>query len=296
MIERKTVLALGFFDGIHVGHAELVNMAKKRSEEIGAEPAVMTFDIHPDTLIKGVAVPLINSAEDRAYILRSFFGVDNVYFLHFSEETMRMNWRVFLDEISQAYNVCHFIVGHDFSFGFKGEGNAERLSAYCEENGFGCDVIPAVIRDGEIVSSTNIRRLLLEGNVEKANELLGHNHLLSDHVRAGYRIGRTIEAPTINMVVPEGVLTPKHGVYCTRVRIDDEIHLAVTNVGSRPTFEGDNITVETNILDYSRTLYGEKVVVEFCSYIRPERKFDSADALSKQIRLDIEKTRQFFAE
>ena len=296
MSDRKTVLALGFFDGIHVGHAELVNMAKQRAEQIGAEPAVMTFDVHPDTLTKGVPVPLINSADDRAYILRYHFGVDNVYFLHFSEETMHMNWRTFLDEILSAYNVCHFVVGHDFTFGFKGEGNAQRLREYCAEINIGCDVIPAVMRDGEIVSSTSIRALLLEGNIEKANELLGHNHLLSDHVRAGYRIGRTIEAPTINMVVPEGVLTPKHGVYCTKVRIGDEIHLAVTNVGVRPTFEGDNITVETNILDYNRILYGKRVVVEFCGYIRPERKFDSADSLSKQIRLDIEKTRQFFAE
>ncbi len=296
MSERKTVLALGFFDGIHVGHAELVNMAKQRAEEIGAEPAVMTFDVHPDTLIKGVPVPLINSAEDRAYIIRAHFGVDNVYFLHFSEETMHMNWRVFLDEITDAYNVCHFIVGHDFTFGFKGEGNAERLKTYCDEKNIGVDVIPAVMRDGKIVSSTIIRSLLVEGEIEKANELLGHNHILSDHVRAGYRVGRTIEAPTINMIVPEGVLTPRHGVYSTRVHLDDGVHLAVTNVGSRPTFEGDNITVETNILDYNRTLYGEKVIVEFCAYLRPERKFDSADDLSKQIRLDIQKTREYFAK
>lgn len=294
MADRKTVLALGFFDGIHVGHAELVNMAKRRAAEIGAAPAVMTFDTHPDTLIKKVPVPLINSPEDRVYILRRFFGVENVYFLHFSENTMRMHWCDFLDDIVRTYDVCHFVVGHDFTFGFKGEGNAEKLGEYCAEYGFGCDIIPAVRRGGEIVSSTLIRSLLTEGRIEQANELLGHPHILSDNVRTGHRLGRTLDAPTINMLIPEGVLVPKLGVYAAKAHLADGEHLAVTNIGCRPTFGGDRITVETNILDYRRDLYGERVCIEFCSYIRPERKFDLPELLMEQIRQDIEKTRSYF--
>lgn len=289
------VMALGFFDGIHIGHGALMERGKAVAESLGAECAVLTFDSHPDAYVKGAAVELINSAADRQYILKRFFDIENVYFIHFNERTMRMHWKDFIDSVIESYNAVHFVVGHDFCFGYKGEGKAAVLKDYCESIGLGCDIISPVTRDGKIISSTIIRKLLSQGENEKANEYLGHPHLLTDTVRSGFRIGgTTLDAPTINMVFSEGVLVPRRGVYASKVLLPDGEHRAVTNIGVRPTFGGNRVTVETNILDYEADLYGQRVCVEFHSFIRPELKFSSPEALMKQIKQDCETARNFF--
>lgn len=296
MSENGIVMALGFFDGIHVGHAALMERTKAVAQAIGASPAVLTFDMHPDTFVRGERVELINSAADRRYILRRWFDIDRVYFIHFNEQTMRMHWQDFIESVIKTYNAVHFVVGHDFCFGYKGQGTAKVLSDYCREKGLGCDVIEPVMRDGKVVSSTLIRALLSAGEMEKANEYLGHPHVLTDTVRTGFRIGRSaLDAPTINMVFPEGVLIPRKGVYATRAVLPEGEFDAITNIGSRPTFGGDRITVETNILDYSADLYGSQVSVLFRGFIRPERKFDSAGELMAQIKQDIVKAREILA-
>ena len=296
MSENGIVMALGFFDGIHVGHAALMERTKAVALAIGASPAVLTFDMHPDTFVRGERVELINSAADRRYILRRWFDIDRVYFIHFNEQTMRMHWQDFIESVIKTYNAVHFVVGHDFCFGYKGQGTAKVLSDYCREKGLGCDVIEPVMRDGNVVSSTLIRALLSAGEMEKANEYLGHPHVLTDTVRTGFRIGRSaLDAPTINMVFPEGVLIPRKGVYATRAVLPEGEFDAITNIGSRPTFGGDRITVETNILDYSADLYGSRVSVLFRGFIRPERKFDSAGELMAQIKQDIVKAREILA-
>ena len=293
MAKAPKVMALGFFDGIHIGHAALMERAKERAAEKGAECAVLTFDIHPDTFVKGENVELINSPADRRYILRRWFDIDSVYFIHFNEQTMRMDWRVFIDSIIESYNAVHFVVGHDFCFGYKGLGKAEVLKAYCEKRGLGCDIISAVSYEGKVVSSTLIRGLLQEGSMEKAGEYLGHPHVLTDTVRTGFRIGGSaLDAPTINMIFGDGVLVPRRGVYATKVILPDGEHISVTNIGVRPTFGGEKVTVETNILDYNADLYGQKVCVEFHSFIRPERKFESPDALMAQIKRDANTARE----
>lgn len=174
MAERKKVMALGFFDGIHIGHAALMERAKAAAAGLDAETAVLTFDIHPDTFVRGENVELINSAADRRYILSRWFGIENVYFVHFNEQTMRMHWQDFIENIIDTYNAVHFVVGHDFCFGYKGQGTAKVLAEYCREHGLGCDIIEPVKRDGVVVSSTIIRSLLSEGEMAKANEYLGH--------------------------------------------------------------------------------------------------------------------------
>lgn len=297
MGEKRSVLALGFFDGIHIGHGALLNMARQRAEELRAAPAVLTFDRHPDTFVKHIEVPLINSAEDRRYIVHRWYGIDTVRYIHFNEETMRLPWREFIENVRSTYGTVHFVVGHDFSFGFKGEGTAELLRRWCEENGLGCDVIPAVRRDGTVVSSTVIRSLLAQGELKRANEFLGHPHILTDTVRTGFRIGHALDHPTVNMCFAEGVLVPKHGVYASRVRLPDgSVHGGVTNIGVRPTFEGKRLTVETHIFDFDADIYGEKVTLEFHSFLRPERRFESGEALSRQITADALQARSRLAE
>ena len=294
---EHTVLALGFFDGLHLGHAALLERTKTRAADLGAQPAILTFDIHPDTFVKGAAVELLNSADDRAYIARRFFGIERLFCIHFNAETMHMPWQDFLAWTRTTYNAAHLVVGHDFRCGWRGEGTAEKIAAWCAENGLGCDVIPAVCVDGVTVSSTYIRSLLREGDMERAAQFLGRPHLLTDTVRTGFRLGSTMDYPTVNMRFEEGVLIPPHGVYFTRVCLPDgEARGAVTNIGVRPTFDGDRVTVETHILDYSADLYGQRLCVELLHFQRPERRFDGPEALRTQIRADAQAARDYFGK
>ena len=298
MGQRKRVIALGFFDGIHIGHAALLNRTLLRAVEIDAIPSALSFDIHPDTLVYGKPVPLINSAAGRADLIRRLFGIENVIFIHFNREVMQMPWQQFVQTLIREMDAAWFVVGHDFRFGWKGEGNAQRLNAYCEEHGIGCDVIPAVTLDGRVVSSTYIRELIEAGDMERANEFLGHPHTLVDTVHYGYRLGTKMGTPTINMQFPDGVLVPRHGVYAAKAVLEDgSEHMAVTNVGVRPTVSGeDRVSVESFILDYSGNLYDRQVRIEFFAFLRPEKKFPSVEALKAQILRDAEETRRFFAE
>lgn len=297
MAEMKRAIALGFFDGVHAGHAELMKMTKRRAEEIGAMPSVLSFDVHPDTLVFNKEVPLINSAIGREELIRRCFGINNVVFIHFNKHVMCMPWREFIDSLIDELNIAWIVVGHDFCFGYKGEGTAQRLKMYCEERGIGCDIIPALCIDGRIVSSTHIRELIASGDIETANRYLGHPHTLSDTVHSGYHLGRNLGAPTINMFFPDGVLVPKHGVYATKVVLEDgSSYIAVTNVGVRPTVSEDSrVSVESHLLDYSGNLYGRQARVEFYSYLREEVKFGSFDELSEHIKKDAESARTYFA-
>ena len=293
----KRVVAIGFFDGVHIGHAALLKMAEQRAWERGAIPSVVSFDVHPDNLVLGEETKLINSALGREDLIRRLFGIDNVVFLHFNRHMMQMPWDEFIASLVEELSICHIVVGHDFCFGYRGEGTAEKLRAYCDAHGLGCDIIPAVTLDGRIVSSTYIRKLIEEGQIEEANRYLGHPHILTDTVHSGYHLGKKLGAPTINMYFPEGVLVPRHGVYAARVCLEGgESYNAVTNVGIRPTVaNGNRVSVESHLLDYSGNLYGRQARVEFYSFLRSEIRFASFEELSEQIARDAQTAKAYFA-
>ena len=296
MGESKRVIALGFFDGIHIGHAALLRRTVERAAEIGAVPSALSFDTHPDTLVYGKPVPLINSAAGRADLIRRLFGIDNVIFIHFNRQVMQMPWQEFVQTLIREMDAAWVVVGHDFRFGWKGEGNSERLQDYCAEHGLGCDVIPPVMRDGIVVSSTYIRDLIEAGEIERANAFLGHPHTLVDTVHYGYRLGTKMGTPTINMKFPDGVIVPRHGVYAAKAGLEDgSEHMAVTHVGVRPTVSGENrVSVESFILDYSGNLYDRQVRIEFFAFLRPEMKFPTVEDLKLQILKDADTTRAYF--
>ena len=289
------VIALGFFDGVHLGHASLLEMAKKRAAETGLSPAVMSFDLHPDTLVAGENVALINSLEDRREILRRCYGIEDVLLVHFDETMMHMPWsdfveKLLVDEFGAKYLVC----GYDFRFGDKGEGNPERLMEKCREKGIGCDVLPRFTLDGITVSSTYIRSLLEQGNMAEARRFLGHPHCISGTVVHGRQLGRTIGIPTANILIGEHVLTPAYGVYATKVVLPDGTEkLAVTNVGVRPTVDdSQKVTVEPWIRDFSGDLYGKRIRVDFYHRLRGEQKFSGLPALQQEIWRNAKETRR----
>ena len=295
---KKRVLALGFFDGVHLGHAALIRKTAERAAELGATPAVLTFDVHPDTLVLREPVPLITSPEDRAELVRRL-GVEEILSLRFDETLMQMRWDAFVEWVQAEFGAVHLVCGHDFSFGWKGEGKPALLREKAAQLGMGCDVIPKVELEGETVSSTRIRGLLAEGKLREANRLLGHPHALTDTVRTGFRLGRKLGAPTINMRFEDGVLVPAHGVYAGRLRIEGETEnrWAVTNIGVRPTVSDSQVvSVESFILDYSGNLYGKRIRLEFLDFLRPEQRFADTDALKAQIERDTENVRRFAAE
>ncbi len=296
MIENSgRVIALGFFDGVHAGHAGLLNMAKQRAQEKGLGAAVMSFDLHPDNLVAGKNVTLINSIADRLDVLKRVHGIDDVILCHFDETMMHMPWDVFVrDFLVKTHGAKHLVCGYDFRFGDKGYGNPERLQEMCRELGIGCDVLPRFSLDGVTVSSTHIRKLLEEGNMTEAMRFLGHPHCISGEVVHGQKLGRTIGIPTANLLIPEGVLVPAYGVYATKVFLPDGTEkLAVTNVGVRPTVgESELVTVEPWILDFAGDLYGQNIRVDFYHRLRGEKKFSGLEALQQEIFHNAEETRR----
>ena len=298
MSTKEKVLALGFFDGVHLGHAALLQRTVEEAAARGVTPAVFTFDRVPKEVITGIPCPLINSPEDRRDLLRRLYGIQDIIMVPFDDEMRTTSWDDFVTEILvKRYHAVHLVAGHDHHFGHKNAGSPELLVEKCKELGLGCDIIPKVEIGETTVSSTYIRRLVELGQVERAAQFLGHPHVLTQVVRHGRRIGHTIGIPTVNLTAPPKVLVPSYGVYATRVFLPDgSSYMGVTNVGIRPTVaNGNDVTVETWLLDFEGDLYGQTLRVEFFHHIRDEVRFDSLDALKAQITADAETTRRFFA-
>ncbi len=298
-MNKPSVIALGFFDGVHRGHAALLQRAVQRAHELNVESAVFTFDRPPKEVVTGKSVMLINSADDRREIMQRIYGIDRVILAPFDENMMRCGWRDFITELLVRENgAVHLVAGHDYRFGYKNEGTPALLQEKCAQLGLGCDIIPKVEHQGITVSSTYIRTLVESGDMERAAEFLGHRHCLSRTVCHGQRFGRTIGIPTVNLTIPTGVLVPSRGVYITRVYLPDGRSFpGVTNVGVRPTVSNDgNVTVETFLLDFSGDLYGQQLRLEFFRHLRGEIKFGSAEELKTQIHRDIAAVRDYFAQ
>ena len=298
MKQGNRVIALGFFDGVHKGHGALLRRAYEVAEGMNAIPAAVTFDAHPTQVILGQSSPLLTTPAERADLMRRLYGIQDVIVARFDHMLMHMSWQDFVTELLiRQHGAVHLVAGHDFRFGYRGEGTPEKLKQLCTELGVGCDIIPPVEVDGIRISSSYIRTLVAQGEVERAMEFLGHPHTLTDQVRHGKKIGTRLGFPTMNLQIPADSVVPAFGVYATRVWVDDESYIAATNVGVRPTVGDDRpVTVEGSLMDFSGNLYGKNVRMEFYRLIRPEQKFDSLDALRAQIARDVQQVRTYFKE
>lgn len=292
-MNKKTIYALGFFDGVHVGHAALLKECRRLADVHGCKAAAVTFSSHPDTLVLGRTPLLINTIEDRVRLLKEN-GMDDVVCLPFDQKMVAMHWQEFLDLLGESYDAAGLVCGHDFRFGNRGEGNADLLAAYCEEKCMPWAVVPEQKLGDITVSSTHIRNLLEEGNVEEAGRFLGHPHILTGEVVSGRKLGRTLGIPTANLSIPVGVVNLPFGVYACKATVDGETYLAVTNIGNRPTVGGHRVTVEPWLLDFEGDLYGKALTLSFYAFLRPEQKFPSLTALKEEIQKNALQTRKFF--
>ena len=290
---NKTIYALGFFDGVHIGHAALLKECRSLAEAHGCRAGVVTFAEHPQNQVAGKSPSLITGVRDRERLLYQRFSMDTVVTLHFDAHMRTLPWQEFIEMLLRDYDAAGFVCGEDFRFGYKGQGNAPLLSDYCGSHRIPCSVVPEQTIDGIRVSSTYIRRQIEEGDMATAVRFLGHPHILTGTVVHGKALGRKLGIPTANLLLPEGMAIPKFGVYACRALIDEEAYPAVTNIGTRPTVEGVGITVEPWILDYSGDLYGREITLEFYRFLRPEMKFPSLEALQQEIRRNAEQTRAF---
>lgn len=293
---QASVVALGYFDGVHRGHQALLNRAVQRAKEEGAVPTAFTFDVHPASQILGRQIPQLSTPADREGLMRRCCGIADVHVGCF-RAMMRMPWRSFVtDYLVGELGAVRVVAGHDFHFGYRGEGNPQRLRELCREIGIGCDIIPKVELDGIPVSSTYIRNLVAQGETERAMEFLGHPHVFSGVVVHGKALGRTIGFPTANLILPQDLVVPAYGVYATKVFLPSgQECMAVTNVGVRPSVDdGDAVTVEPWLLDFDGDLYGQTIRVEFYARLREERKFKELSELTKLVHLNGEQTRSYF--
>ena len=288
MDTTKRIFALGFFDGVHLGHQALLRECTALAGQRNCQSAAITFDRHPKALFTPEAPPLLSTAQTRTELLRQY-GIRDVYTFPVVEEVMSMPWQDFLTELTDR-GAAGFVCGHDFRFGFRGEGTAERLAEACEN----CVVVPAQTLDGTLVSSTHIRTLLESGQMEEACRFLGHPHILSGEVVHGRQIGRTIGIPTANLLPKPEAVALRHGVYACMAYVDRKAYPAVVNVGSRPTVEGKTVKAEAWLLDFDGDLYGKTLTLAFYAFLRPEKKFDSVTQLQEEILKNTAETRNFF--
>ena len=293
----KTVIALGFFDGVHLGHQALMARAVERGREHGLEPAVFTFDRSPREFVTGKPVPLLTSPEERRRLVEESFPIRRVIVAKFDRAMMTMPWMDFLRVLAGRYNAGWLVAGHDFRFGHRNEGDAALLARGAAELGMGWDIIPAVAVDGVAVSSTRIRSLLEEGRAEEAGRLLGRPFSIAGTIAHGKGLGSRIGRPTLNLLPGGDQLIPARGVYVAAAELAGRRFPAVTNVGVRPTVDRDGgVTVESHLLEAEGDFYGESCRVSLLKRLRPEEEFPGLRELQAQIAADAEAAREYFRQ
>ena len=294
-MSKKTIYALGFFDGVHLGHGALLNSCRELAEAMECRSGVITFSNHPDTLVHGVTPGLITTEQDRNTILTRDFRMERVVSLPFDRKMMEMPWERFFRMLVEEYDAGGFVCGEDFRFGYRGEGNAMKLLEICRREEIPCVVEGQLKMGGMVISSTYIRNLVEMGLMERAIHFLGHPYVLTGTVVPGQQLGRRLGVPTANLMLPPELAVPKFGVYACKCLVDGKRYAAVTNVGTRPTVDGVGVTVEPWIQDFSGDLYGREITLEFYKFLRPEIRFDSLKDLQQAIRQDAADTKKFLS-
>ena len=291
---NKKIFALGFFDGVHKGHQMVLDLCLHLAEEAGADTAAITFDRHPQSLFTPTPPALLNTTKDRRWLIQEWAGIDHLLILPVNERVMTMPWQDFLEALLQE-GAAGFVCGYDFRFGKNGEGNGEKMASFAEERGLPWYIVDEQTMDGEKISSTRIRALIEKGDMEGAKKLLGHFHMFTGKVVHGRGLGHTIGIPTANLQLQSELVCPAFGVYACRAWVDGNYYTAVTNIGTRPTVGGQNVTVEPWLLDFEGDLYGKEVRLEFHKFLRPEQKFENLEELKAQIQKDAEEARRVVA-
>ena len=289
----KHAIALGFFDGVHLGHGALLRAVAEDAQRDGHLPVALTFDTHPDRSVRGA---LLTTPEERRELMQRFYGIENVCVLPFDDALRNTPWETFaLDTLLGKLNAAALVCGEDFRFGRGAEGTAKLLADFCAAHGVACRVVPQVCLDGAPVSSTRIRKCLQEGSFEDALRLRGHPYLLLGEVVHGRHVGGRLGFPTANLTLKDRLPLP-YGVYAATVELDGSSYTAVTNVGVHPTVGALSAPVaESWLQDFDGDLYGKEIALYLHAFLRPERRFADESALRAQIAEDKSSAAAYFA-
>lgn len=295
-IQRPTVLTLGVFDGLHLGHQLIIRTVVERARETGAIPTVITFDPHPRAVLHPESAPPLLQTLDQKVEGFGVLGIEQTIVIRFNEEFSQTRAEDFLgDVVKDRLHAKEVYLGRGFAFGHNREGNIELLRRVSQDLGFFADEVPEVQFRSQRVSSSKVRQLLVEGKINLARRLLGRPYGVEGRVERGAERGASLGFPTANLH-PRNRVIPRNGVYVTGTLIDRQWRRSVTNVGVRPTFEADSEpSVETFVMDWAGDLYGDVVRVRFLHRLRDERKFGSIEELREQIEQDVKRAQSYFA-
>lgn len=293
-LQQPSVVTIGVFDGVHRGHQHLIKRLVTAARAADRLAVALTFFPHPDVVLRGLSGRYYLTTPDERAVLLGELGIDYVITLPFDEALRQIRAAAFVNMLREHLQLASLWIGADFAMGYKREGNVEFLRASGEQHGFDVEVVDLVNAEGDgAISSTAIREALLEGDVERARAGLGRAYALSGEVVHGEQRGRKIGFPTANIRVWDQQVIPANGVYAGWALLGDERFMAVTNVGVRPTFAGEGVTVEAHLLDFDRDIYGETLTFTFEKRLRAEQRFTGIDALIAQIRADADAGRVY---
>lgn len=295
-IEEPTVLSLGKFDGLHRGHELLMDYVFQKKKE-GLKAAIFTFDIPPKKNVEHIQTQVLTTNEEKCRLFEEI-GIDYLIECPFTQEVMCMEPEAFIEMMVRQLKVKCMVVGKDFHFGHNRRGDYRMLQKYADEFDYEVEVVDKMQEDGRDISSTFVREQIMAGNMEKANALLGYGYFVEGTVLHGRKMGKAVLGiPTINLIPPKEKLLPPFGVYLSITEWNGKSYPGITNIGCKPTIEGENPTgVETHIFDFQEEIYGKEVKVSFISKIREEKKFASLDALKEQMARDVAFGKQYFRE
>jgi riboflavin kinase / FMN adenylyltransferase len=294
--QKEMLLSIGVFDGVHLGHQRLLTHLRDEARSKNWLSGVVTFKSHPKVVLSGENKLLwLNDLETRISLLRNL-GIDIVVALSFGSELARLTARRFVQLLKEHLKMRGLIVGPDFALGRDREGDSEKLRILGEEMGFSVEIIPAVVIDGYVVSSSTIRQALTEGDMKKVEKLIGRLFSLSGQVVSGARRGRGLGFPTANLEIKPEQALPSDGVYATITHTNHDLLPSVTNIGVRPTFGGSKRLVETYILDFEGELLGQKLTIDLVDKLRGEERFDTVEELKVQMIRDVARARQILNE
>ncbi|TWI55205.1 bifunctional riboflavin kinase/FAD synthetase [Halalkalibacter nanhaiisediminis] len=296
--DRPTVMALGYFDGVHKGHQKVILTAKKIAEQLDTTASVMTFHPHPKEILRKPKQEMkyLTPLPDKIKKIEKL-GINTLYIVQFSTSFAALTPQQFVDDYLIGLNVIHVVAGFDFTYGSLGKGTMETLPFHAR-NRLDSTIVPKLEKNDEKVSSTKIRELLMQGNVEEVSNYLGDVYSVKGTVVDGEKRGRTIGFPTANILPSDRYLIPKTGVYAVKMRIHNTLYQGVCNVGYKPTFHNNGElepTIEVHLFSFDQTIYGEVVEVEWYRHLRDEQKFAGVEQLIEQITADKQQAIDFFA-
>ena len=293
-LDADSLVTIGVFDGVHLGHQQLIQRLVDSARASGNKAIVLTFYPHPDKLLEQVKTRYYLTTPDKRAELLLNLGVDLVITHPFDEETRRLQAAEFVDLLVRNLRIREIWVGADFALGFQRQGDVRYLRAQGKQRGFDVSAVELITSQSsqQFIRSSAIREHVRTGNMSAAKAMLGRAYAIEGPVVLGEQRGRTIGAPTANVKVWSEQIIPANGVYAGWARIGAETFKAATNIGTRPTFSGAAITIEAHLLDFDRDIYGERIELSFEQRLRPEQKFSSMGALVKQIQDDIAAARR----